>query len=263
MDFLAGAFVPIDPVQMMFSILNMIVVPVIAGLVAREILYSKRPWALKADRLILTGLGSTALAIFSMFLGPKLLGPLYSGIMVGSALIAAITFAKLVMSVILNQSNTWMDQVLPFVAMAGICTVITIIIAQTQEVLLAVGFTLVLAAIMHNAIGYVMGYWGSRGFGVLLGRTGYWLGLFSTAESRISEIESRTIAFEVGMQNGGMATGLAIDVLNSHVAALPPNLFGTWMNISGSMLANYWKQRRVGDLRVQSSQSRQLAVTKD
>lgn len=263
MDFLAGTFVPIDPIKMMFSILNMIVVPVIAGLVAHVVLYSKRPWALKANRLILTGLGSTALAIISMFLGPKVLGPLYSGIMVGGALIAAITFAKLVMSVILKKSNTWMDLVLPFVAMAGICIVITIIIAQTQELLMAVGFTLLLAAIMHNAIGYVMGYWGSRSFGVLLGKTGYWLGLFSTTDSRISETESRTIAFEVGMQNGGMATGLAIDVLNSHVAALPPNLFGTWMNISGSMLANYWKQRPGDATSVLAARSEPLAVADD
>ncbi len=40
---------------------------------------------------------------------------------------------------------------------------------------------------------------------------------------------------------------IAIDVLNSHVAALPPNVFGTWMNISGSMLANWWKRKPVQD----------------
>ena len=47
------------------------------------------------------------------------------------------------------------------------------------------------------------------------------------------------------MQNGGMATGLAMDVLKSHIAALPPNLFGTWMNISGSILANWWKRKKI------------------
>lgn len=63
----------------------------------------------------------------------------------------------------------------------------------------------------------------------------------------MDESSCRTVAFEVGMQNGGMATGIAIDVLKSHVAALPPNVFGTWMNISGSMLANWWKRKPVQD----------------
>jgi len=65
------------------------------------------------------------------------------------------------------------------------------------------------------------------------------------------------------MQNGGMATGLAIDVLQSHVAALPPNVFGTWMNISGSMLANWWKSRPPADNATQTHEStheQELAV---
>jgi len=51
------------------------------------------------------------------------------------------------------------------------------------------------------------------------------------------------VAFEVGMQNGGMGTALAIDVLKSSSAALGPVIFGTWMNITGSTLASYWKGR--------------------
>ncbi len=45
MSNLAGTFVPIDAIQMMFSILNMIIVPVVAGLIAHEILYRDRSWA--------------------------------------------------------------------------------------------------------------------------------------------------------------------------------------------------------------------------
>lgn len=263
MNTLAGRFVPIDPIQMMFSILNMIVIPVLAGLVAHEVLYSIRPWALKADRLLMIALGSAALAVIAMLVGPAVLGPLYTGLMLGGALIALITLTKLVMSVLLRQPNTWMDRVLPLVSMAGICTIITIIIAQTHEVLMAVGVILLLAAMLHNAIGYSLGYFGSRGLGSLLGNIGYRLGLCITNKSLISETESRTVAFEVGMQNGGMATGLAIDVLSSHVAALPPNLFGTWMNISGSMLANYWKQRPSSDTNMLNARDEQGVVTDD
>src|SRR5699024_2638182 len=247
MSKLAGTFVPIDTIQMMFSILNMIIVPVIAGLVAHEILYSSKRWIKKTSVLVLISVISIVFSVLAFVMGPEVLGPLYSGFMMGGALIASITLTKLFMSVILNQPNSWMDKVLPFVAKTAICMVIAIIIAQTYEVLMAVGITLLLAAILHNAIGYSLGYWCSWGIGVLLGNVGYRLGLINNPDAIISETECRTIAFEVGMQNGGMASGLAVDVLQSQVAALPPNIFGTWMNISGSMLANYWLQRPAED----------------
>jgi len=45
-----------------------------------------------------------------------------------------------------------------------------------------------------------------------------------------------------------MGMGLAIDVLKSAEAALAPIIFGKWMNISGSTLANYWRQKPVKDI---------------
>jgi bile acid:Na+ symporter, BASS family len=80
------------------------------------------------------------------------------------------------------------------------------------------------AAIVHNAIGYVLGYWCARAAG-------------------LREAACRTVAIEVGMQNGGMASGLAINVLHSPVAALAPAIFGPWMNVSGSMLATWWHRQ--------------------
>jgi BASS family bile acid:Na+ symporter len=41
-----------------------------------------------------------------------------------------------------------------------------------------------------------------------------------------------------------MASGLAMTVLNSAKAALAPAIFGPWMNISGSILANYWQRKK-------------------
>ncbi|MEW6745954.1 MAG: hypothetical protein AB1486_24705 [Planctomycetota bacterium] len=46
-----------------------------------------------------------------------------------------------------------------------------------------------------------------------------------------------------GMQNGGMATGIAIEVLKSTRVALAPAIFGPWMNVSGSVLASWWRCR--------------------
>jgi len=47
------------------------------------------------------------------------------------------------------------------------------------------------------------------------------------------------------MQNGGMASGLAMNVLKSAPAALAPAIFGPWMNISGSVLATWWHRKPV------------------
>ena len=99
---------------------------------------------------------------------------------------------------------------------------------------MTVGGALILAAILHNGIGYLLGYWLSRAV-------------------RLDEITSRTIAIEVGMQNGGMASGLAMSVLKSADAALAPAIFGPWMNISGALLASWWKRKPSQPLNRQSS----------
>jgi BASS family bile acid:Na+ symporter len=119
-----------------------------------------------------------------------------------------------------------MDRVLPLVSMTGICLIIAIITARSRERLLSVGAALIVAAMLHNAIGYLFGYWLARAV-------------------RLDEITCRTIALEVGMQNGGMASGLAMGVLKSADAALAPAIFGPWMNISGSILASWWRRRPV------------------
>ncbi|MFM8214990.1 MAG: hypothetical protein ACKN82_10155, partial [Pirellula sp.] len=54
--------------------------------------------------------------------------------------------------------------------------------------------------------------------------------------------DSRTVAIEVGLQNGGMAANLAIDVLKNASAAIAPALFAPVMNVSGSIIASIWAQ---------------------
>jgi len=110
--------------------------------------------------------------------------------------------------------------------MAGICFIIAIITAQSRDELLLVGLLLIGAAVLHNGTGYLLGYWGAR-------------------LARLDESTCRAVAMEVGMQNCGMASGIAIDVLKSTSAALAPAVFGPWMNVSGSLLAGWWRRRPV------------------
>jgi bile acid:Na+ symporter, BASS family len=128
----------------------------------------------------------------------------------------------------LKLRGEWMDSLLSTVAMLAICVVIAIIVARSRGSLLTVGPMLFVVAVIHNAFGYTVGYFGARGVG-------------------LSESESRTIAIEVGMQNGGMGSALATTVLHSPQAAIAPTIFGAWMSISGSFLASYWRQRIPND----------------
>lgn len=122
------------------------------------------------------------------------------------------------------------DRILSTVAMAGICYTILALTAPSRAKFAEAGALIVVAAVLHNTIGYLSGYWCTR----LLGRV-----------LPLDESDARTVAIEVGLQNGGMAGALAADVLKSAVAALPANMFSIWMNFSGSVLANYWSRRPV------------------
>jgi bile acid:Na+ symporter, BASS family len=229
MKTLAARLVPIDFVAMMIEVFNMVIVPVIAGLAAHRILYGTGRRVQSAIPLALLAACGFALATAAALIPVQVFGflvPLSRGAVLGFTLIGLVALTKLVVTIWLRGPKDWMDKALPVISMAGICLILAIIAARSRDRLLAVGPALIVAAILHNAIGYLLGYW--------LARAG-----------RLDESACRTVAVEVGMQNGGMATGLAMSVLHSADAALAPAIFGTWMNISGSVLASWWRQRPV------------------
>jgi BASS family bile acid:Na+ symporter len=226
MKTLAGKLVPVDFLAMMFSIINMIIVPIVAGLLANRILYSPRPWSRRPVVLASISAGSLTLAAVLLAFNPAfpgLLADLKGGLILGLILIGCVSLAKFFVQFIFNGPANWMDKALPVVSMAGICFIIAIITARSRDQLLTSGLLLILAAILHNGTGYLLGYCGARAL-------------------RLSEKDCRTVAIEVGMQNGGMASGIAMDVLKSAKAALAPAIFGPWMNISGSVLASWWRR---------------------
>ena len=118
----------------------------------------------------------------------------------------------------------WLGRWLPAVSMLCICLIIGVTIGMARDRLLSVGLALWGASACHNAAGYLLGYWGARCL-------------------RLNDRDSRTVAIEVGIQNGGMATGLAINVFGSASVAMASAVFGPWSAISGSALASYWHAR--------------------
>ncbi len=140
-------------------------------------------------------------------------------------MILAPVLAGLLVNRYAHRFATWASRWLPGVSMWGICTVIAITIALSRDDLMAVAAPLLGAAISHNTTGFALGYWSARVFG-------------------LNRIDSRAVSIEVGMQNGGMATGLAFDVLRSSAAALPSAVEGPWAAVSGAGLASYWRRSR-------------------
>src|SRR5690606_41366307 len=107
------------------------------------------------------------------------------------------------------------DRVMPVVSMVGIAVVIAIITAAGRDALLTIGPLLFVAAVLHNGLGYFLGYWGCRAIGM-------------------NEQDCRTISIEVGMQNGGLASGLAQEMGKVATVGLAPAIFSSWMNVTGS-----------------------------
>ena len=112
---------------------------------------------------------------------------------------------------------------MPYVSMIGIGVILVVISADKCQALKQVGLLLILATAIHNLGGFFLGYWSAR----LL---------------KFREKDSRTIALEVGMQNAGMAAGLAIK-MGVALAGLAPAVFAVMMNLSGSILANWWHNK--------------------
>jgi BASS family bile acid:Na+ symporter len=127
-------------------------------------------------------------------------------------------------------ANAWprIQKLMPVVSMAGIAFFITMTTAAGRDDLMRVGAWLFLAVAIHNSAGYLLGYWLSRGAG-------------------LDKNSARSVAFEVGLQNGAMGSGIAAAMGKLATMGLAPAIFSPWMNISGSILANYWRRRPADD----------------
>ena len=130
-------------------------------------------------------------------------------------------FAGLLFDFLLRGRVKWLDKIMPLISMLSIGLIILVITAAGRDNLMKVGLLLVLSVFIHNITGYTLGYWVSR----LLG---------------FKERDCRTISLEVGMQNSGLASGLAILMGGVATIGLAPAIFGPVMNVSGSSLATWW-----------------------
>ncbi|MEJ1237149.1 bile acid:sodium symporter family protein [Chryseolinea sp. T2] len=144
--------------------------------------------------------------------------------------------AGLVFNYFLHGKFKILDDIMPILSMVGIGLIIVVITSAGRDALLVVGVSLVAAVLLHNMSGYFLGYWSAR----LLGLT---------------ERDCRTIAIEVGLQNAGLGSGLALAMGKLSTVGLAPAIFAPVMNITGSSLALWWRARPIQGQAIDESEA--------
>jgi BASS family bile acid:Na+ symporter len=230
MNVLAGRLVEgMSFVTMMMEIIKIVIVPIVAALLG-DYLLNTAP-ARRRLFYILAAINA-ALCVYLFSSASPLADPSASkairltleGIaFFAAAIVAGVLYYGLVKLV------PGLPARMPLVSMAGIVYFTTVTTAAGRDNLLMVGGLLFLVAVLHNTFGYILGY------------TLAWL-------ARLDKASRRTVAIEVGLQNGGMASGLAASMGKLATVGLAAAVFSPWMNISGSLLANYWRRRPVDDM---------------
>jgi bile acid:Na+ symporter, BASS family len=112
---------------------------------------------------------------------------------------------------------------LPLVSVLGIVVVVAAVVGANRDAVLTAGPLVLLAVVVHNGLGLLLGW--------TIGRA-----------SGVDVAARRAVSIEVGMQNSGLAAALATAHF-SPLAALPAALFSVWHNLSGSALATWWARR--------------------
>jgi bile acid:Na+ symporter, BASS family len=227
MKWLGGQFIEVNFWNMMLDILNMIILPIVAGFIFN--LFSKKEAKLKSKIIQLISYLIIILLTNLVFVKSKNADITHFLIQFAKSMIW-FYFLPMVGAILLSRfikgENKYMEKILSLISMVGIAAIVTIITASGRDSLLQVGGLLIITSLLHNLTGYSLGY----GLSWLVG---------------MPERDRRTIAFEVGMQNGGLASGLALQMGKVATVGLAPAIFGPLMNITGSVLANWWRGKPV------------------
>ena len=113
---------------------------------------------------------------------------------------------------------------LPVVSVIAICLIVASVVSHNSEKILSTGLIIFIVVILHNLLGYFLGYL----VGVLF---------------KMDLPRKKAVAIEIGMKNSGLATTLAGSAFpNLTMATVPGAIFSVWHNISGAILAGWFNR---------------------
>lgn len=112
--------------------------------------------------------------------------------------------------------------VLPLVSVIAIVAIVAAVVAGNQAKIATSGLLVFSVVVLHNGLGYALGYLLARLSGMPLP-------------------QRKTLAIEVGMQNSGLGVALA-SAHFSPLAAVPSAIFSVWHNISGPLAATIFRR---------------------
>ena len=114
-------------------------------------------------------------------------------------------------------------KLLPLISVVAIVLIVGGVVAVSSQRIMETGALIMLVVMLHNLLGYALGF-----------------GIAKALRMDIAKVKA--ISIEVGMQNSGLATSLAMMHFGA-AAAIPGAIFSVWHNISGSLAANYLYSR--------------------
>ncbi len=115
---------------------------------------------------------------------------------------------------------------LPAFSSLTIAVVVAIVVSHVADKLLSGGLIVVVVVMLHNLGGLSMGF--------LLGKL-----------MRMTKPKTTAIAIEVGMQNSGLASSLAVMHFAAFpLATVPGAIFSVWHNISGALVAKLYSIKK-------------------
>ena len=113
---------------------------------------------------------------------------------------------------------------LPAFSSLAIAITVGIVVSHNAERLLVGGLTVILVVMLHNLLGLSLGF--------LIGRL-----------LRLPKPKCVALSIEVGMQNSGLASSLAVMHFATYpLATIPGAIFSVWHNISGALAARLFNR---------------------
>lgn len=143
--------------------------------------------------------------------------------------IVQVVIAPIALGLLLNhffgKYTHRVTKVLPLISVLAICLIVMAVVSHNAERILSTGAEIMAVVALHNLLGCACGF----GLGKLL---------------KLNTAQTRALSIEIGMQNSGLAPSLAGTVFPAlAMATVPGAVFSVWHNISGAILANWFRKK--------------------